>query len=107
MSNKDPDVIKENQHRQLFLKIGTTVYHTKSMTKITISLPEKNLDAVDELVKAGVFPNRSRALSFAAEMLVKDKKKQAYLEELDKLSKEEEIEQVDEWKEVESEWPTY
>lgn len=38
-----------------------------STTKVAITLDEKTLDRLDRLVKARVFPNRSRAIQEAVE----------------------------------------
>jgi Arc/MetJ-type ribon-helix-helix transcriptional regulator len=76
-------------------------------TKIAITLERDTVREVDQWVRAGRFPNRSRAVQAAlAEMLVR-RKRRRLMEELAKIHPKEERALAEEFYKGEPAWPEY
>jgi Arc/MetJ-type ribon-helix-helix transcriptional regulator len=58
--------------------------------KIAVTLEEKTVADLDRWVKEGKYPNRSRALQFAADLLTEREKRTRLARELAKLNPNEE-----------------
>jgi Arc/MetJ-type ribon-helix-helix transcriptional regulator len=76
-------------------------------TKIAITLERDTVREVDQWVRAGRFPNRSRAVQTAlSEMLVR-RKRRRLMEELAKINPKEERALAEEFYKGEPAWPEY
>jgi len=87
-------------------------YHTRgdfmSTIKIAITIQEHLLDRLDRLVKAGVFPNRSKALQEAVEEKLARIDRGRLARECSKLNKKYERSLAEEGLSRElAEWPEY
>lgn len=81
--------------------------HTMPTTKIAITLERDTVREVDQWVRAGRFPNRSRAVQTAlSEMLVR-RKRRRLMEELAKINPKEERALAEEFYKGEPAWPEY
>ena len=79
-----------------------------STTKIAITIEEHLLDRLDRLVKAGVFPNRSKALQEAVQEKLARFDRGRLARECAKLDKKLERSIAEDGMSVEmSEWPEY
>jgi Arc/MetJ-type ribon-helix-helix transcriptional regulator len=87
-------------------------YHTRgegmSSVKIAITIEESLLERLDRLVRAGVFPNRSKALQAAVQEKLARMDRGRLARECAKLSKSQERSLAEEGLSGEmSEWPEY
>ena len=76
-------------------------------SKVAITLETGTLAELDRLVKAGKFPNRSRAIQTAVQEMTTRRKRRRLVEELAKLNPREERELADEVLRGEPPWPEY
>ena len=75
--------------------------------KVAVTVDAKTLSEIDRHVAAGRFPNRSRAVQQALELLLEREGRTRLLAELAKLDPAEEQALAEEWLEAETEWPAY
>lgn len=79
-----------------------------AVKKVAVTIDDELLREVDGLVRAGEFPNRSRALNAALLCLREIRGRKArLLQELAKLDPEEERALADELLSADTEWPTF
>ena len=78
-----------------------------SRAKIAITVDEEALSEVDELVKAGVFPNRSQAFELAVKERLDRMRRTRLALESAKLDRDEEQALAEESFAGETEWPEY
>jgi metal-responsive CopG/Arc/MetJ family transcriptional regulator len=78
-----------------------------SRAKIAITVDEEALSEVDDLVKAGVFPNRSQAFELAVKERLDRMRRTRLARESAKLDPVEERALAEEWFVGEVEWPEY
>jgi Arc/MetJ-type ribon-helix-helix transcriptional regulator len=78
-----------------------------SRAKIAITVDEEALSEVDDLVKAGVFPNRSQAFELAVKERLDRMRRTRLARESAKLDPVEERALAEEWLAGEVEWPEY
>jgi len=79
-----------------------------STTKVAFTLDEKTLDRLDRLVKARVFPNRSRAIQEAVEEKLERLERSRLARECTKLDPAFEQAMAEEGMSVElGQWPEY
>jgi Arc/MetJ-type ribon-helix-helix transcriptional regulator len=89
-----------------FLFAGSIFCHTEyMMQKIAITLDRKTVADLDRWVKEGKFPNRSRALQSAVNLLSERAKRTGLLRELAKLDASEEKRLAEEG--MGDAWPEY
>ncbi|HEX8152124.1 MAG TPA: ribbon-helix-helix domain-containing protein [Thermoanaerobaculia bacterium] len=81
--------------------------HTMGRAKIAITVDDQALAEIDRLVRAGVFPNRSKAFEVAIEERVAKLRRSRLAEECAKLDKAEEQALAEESYAGEVEWPEY
>lgn len=75
--------------------------------KIAITMDEQALHEVDRLVKAGVFPNRSKAIEEALQERLAKLRRSRLASECSKLDPNEERSLAEEGYSGETEWPEY
>ena len=75
--------------------------------KVAITLETGTLAELDRLVKAGKFPNRSRAIQAAVQEMTARRKRSRLVEELAKLNRHDERELAAEVFRGELPWPKY
>jgi Arc/MetJ-type ribon-helix-helix transcriptional regulator len=75
--------------------------------KVATTLETHTLEEVDRLVKAGRFPNRSRAIQTALAEMTARRKQRRLIEELGKLDPKKEQKLAEEFFRVEVPWPEY
>jgi Arc/MetJ-type ribon-helix-helix transcriptional regulator len=78
-----------------------------SRAKIAITVDEVALSEIDDLVKAGVFPNRSQAFELAVKERLDRMRRTRLARESAKLDPVEERALAEEWLAGEVEWPEY
>lgn len=76
------------------------------MQKIAVTLEESSLKDLDRWVREGRYPNRSRAVQLAVDLLAEREKRNRLARELAKLDKAAEQRMADEGLSDES-WPRY
>ena len=80
--------------------------HTDSVVqKIAVTLDRKTVADLDRWVKEGKYPNRSRALQSACDLLSEREKRTRLLRELEKLNPQEEKQLAEEG--LGEAWPEY
>ena len=73
------------------------IRYTRDMTrKVTVILEERTVGDLDRWVNEGKYPNRSRALQAAADLLAEREKRTRLARELAKLDRREEREMAEE-----------
>ena len=83
------------------------ICHTNGMVqKIAVTLEEKTVADLDRWVKEGKYPNRSRALQSAVDLLTEREKRTRLARELAKLNPSEEKQLAEEGL-GDSAWPEY
>jgi len=82
-------------------------YHTMATAKIAITLERETLREVDQCVREGRFPNRSRAIQAALGEMLARRKHRRLVEELAKLNQKEERALAEESYSGETPWPEY
>jgi Arc/MetJ-type ribon-helix-helix transcriptional regulator len=75
--------------------------------KVAITLETGTLAELDRMVKAGKFPNRSRAIQIAVQEMTARRKRHRLIEELAKLDMNEERQLAEERFRGEPPWPEY
>jgi Arc/MetJ-type ribon-helix-helix transcriptional regulator len=83
--------------------------HTRGMVaqKVAVTVDARTLREIDRQVAAGRFPNRSRAVQRALELLIEREGRTRLLHELAKLDPAEEQALADEQLTAETAWPAY
>jgi Arc/MetJ-type ribon-helix-helix transcriptional regulator len=76
-------------------------------TKVAITLETRTLQEVDQLVRQGRFPNRSRAVQTALAEMTARHKRRRLIEELAKLDPNKEQALAEEFLPGEIPWPEY
>jgi len=76
-------------------------------TKIAITLESQTLQEIDQWVRAGRFPNRSRAVQAALSEMLARRKRRRLMEELAKINPIEERALAEESFQGEPAWPEY
>ena len=86
---------------------GRTNCHTAIMVqKIAVTLDRKTVDDLDRWVREGRYPNRSRALQSAVDLLAEREKRTRLARELAKLDRRQEQRMAEEGL-GDSSWPTF
>ncbi|HVE69984.1 MAG TPA: ribbon-helix-helix domain-containing protein [Thermoanaerobaculia bacterium] len=78
-----------------------------SRAKIAITVDEQALAEIDRMVRAGVFPNRSKAIEESLHETIARRQRSRLARECAKLDPREEQALADEGYAGESEWPEY
>ncbi len=78
-----------------------------SRAKVAITLDEKALLEIDQLVRQGTFPNRSKAIESAVIERLRRERRSRLARESGKLDKLEEQAMAEEGMAGEGEWPEY
>ena len=79
-----------------------------AVSKIAITLDEQMLKKLDQMVKEGIYPNRSKAVQSAVEGKIAQIEKRRLAEECAKLNPQDEKSMADEGLSLENgEWPEY
>jgi len=87
--------------------MGMINCHTMATTKVAITLESGTLQEVDRWVRAGRFPNRSRAIQAALSEMLSRRKRRRLLEELSKIDPKQERAFAEEFFSGEPAWPEY
>ncbi len=88
--------------------IGITIGHTMGAAKFAISVDESLLKKIDQLVKKGLFPNRSRAFQAAMKEKIERLERMRLARECSKLDKKIEQQFAEDISKEEFEsWPEY
>lgn len=78
------------------------------VAKVAVTIDRALLELVDEWVRLGKFPNRSRAVQAGLDRLRHDQQRRgSLLEQLARLDSEEERAITEEWLPSEASWPEY
>ncbi len=88
------------------LPVVQNVILGKMVRKIAITLDQRSVQQLDQWVRAGRYPNRSRALQSAVELLVEREKRGRLARELAKLDRKQEQALAEEGL-GDSSWPEY
>ena len=90
------------------IEIGITISITMAVDKFAISVERELLKKVDQLIKEGVFPNRSQAIQMALKEKLERHDRVRLAAECAKLDKKSEQAMADEDLDQElGEWPEY
>ncbi len=78
------------------------------VAKVAVTIERELLDQVDEWVRSGKFPNRSRAIQAGLDRLRSEQQRRgSLLEQLAKLDPDDERAITEEWLPAEAPWPEY